>query len=481
MTPEAANAQKALVSDTAPWVARLAAAGPDRTTALAQLLRGEIAETMGFDDVASVPQDRDFFDLGMDSLMMAELVGRLKKQCGVSVSDLVFDYPNVNALAARLIERIPVAAATEPPAAAPAPPPAPAARALDGMSGYRKDDDAEIFAFQQLAWPHRSSELIEPRWRWLFADSAARLGAEPQVWLYRDEGALVGHMAAIPVRLKIGGGVHDTAWLADTMVLEPYRKKAVGSRLMVQAHDDLPFALSLGQTAEMREIQYRLGWKNVAPLQTAQLVIRPENVLQGKVPKPAAVAAGWGLRAASAVRDLMRAERVPVREIDRFCERHDALWQQMAASVGCAVVRDASYMNWKYVDQPGQEFVRLDVLDGGTLIGAAVLAFREPDQVYAYRRALLLDIVAPLTHRRALSQVLQAAARAAAARGADALWCLHTGADLSKALRHEGFVFRKPERFLLVDPGISGSAREQVLSPDAWFLTQGDSDVDRPW
>jgi hypothetical protein len=288
-------------------------------------------------------------------------------------------------------------------------------------------------------------------------------------------------MAAIPVRLKVGGGVYDTAWLADTMVLEPYRKKAVGSRLLVQAHEDRPFALSLGQTAEAREILYRLGWKNVAPLQTAQLMIRPENVLQGKMPKPAAMAAGWGLWAASAVRDLMRTERGSIREIGRFCDRHDELWQRMAESLACAVVRDASYMNWKYVDQPGQDFVRLDVFDGDTLVGAAVLALREPDQAYAYRRALLVDVLVPLTNRRALSQVLQAASSAAAARDADALWCLHTGSHLSRALRQAGFVFRRPERFLLIDPGISGAARDEVLSPDAWFLTQGDSDVDRPW
>jgi hypothetical protein len=38
-----------------------------------------------------------------------------------------------------------------------------------------------------------------------------------------------------------------------------------------------------------------------------------------------------------------------------------------------------------------------------------------------------------------------------------------------------------PERFLLVDPGpLAGEALDRVLSPRSWYVTQGDSDIDRP-
>lgn len=64
--------------------------------------------------------------------------------------------------------------------------------------------------------------------------------------LLRARDWISGHMGAIPVRLKIGSTARETAWLVDTMVLESHRPQAIGARLMVQAHDDLPFALSLG-------------------------------------------------------------------------------------------------------------------------------------------------------------------------------------------------------------------------------------------
>jgi hypothetical protein len=284
------------------------------------------------------------------------------------------------------------------------------------------------------------------------------------------------------VRVKVGTGEHDTGWLVDTMVLPAYRDQAVGSRLMVEAHDDQPFSLSLGQTAEMREIQLRLGWKQVAPLQIAQLVLRADSVLKGKLPRPAAWAAGLGLRASGALRGwFSEGPQFTTQAVERFGDRHDRLWQQASPDLTCAVVRDASYLNWKYVDQPGQRFVCLDVSDGDALRGVAIWMLREPDDHYKYRRALLVDLVAPLADTARLQAVIKAASAAAADQGADALLCHHTDGRLTRALRGCGFMLRKPERFLLIDPGpMSGEARAQLLSADSWYVTQGDSDIDRP-
>jgi hypothetical protein len=267
------------------------------------------------------------------------------------------------------------------------------------------------------------------------------------------------------------------------MVLEDYRPQAIGSRLMVEAHDDIPFALSLGQSSEMRQIQLRLGWKQVAPLQIAQLLVRPESVLKGKLPAPAAWAAGLGLRASKGMRDLLRERpKLEVRNVVRFDEKHDALWNVAARDLTCAVVRDASYLNWKYVDQPGQRFLRLELADGDDIKAIAVWMFREPDGDYKYRRAFLVDLVAPLSDEPLLQRVLQAACEVTSEDGADSLLCMHTDARLTRALRSVGFRLRPPQRYLLVDPGpLTGSELELVLSARNWFVTQGDSDIDRPW
>jgi hypothetical protein len=212
-------------------------------------------------------------------------------------------------------------------------------------------------------------------------------------------------------------------------------------------------------------------------------VLRADSVLKGKLPRPAAWAAGIGLRASGALRGWFSdGPQFSTRVVERFGDRHDRLWQQATKDLTCAVVRDASYLNWKYVDQPGQHFVCLDVCEGDTLRGAAIWMLREPDDHYKYRRAFLVDLIAPLGDTARLPAVIKAACAAAAALDADALLCHHVDGRLTRALRSCGFMLRTPERFLLVDPGpMTGDARAQLLSADSWYVTQGDSDIDRPW
>jgi acyl carrier protein/GNAT superfamily N-acetyltransferase len=248
-----------------------------RASELATRLRAEVAATLGFDDPDVIDDATTFYDLGMDSLTMADLAGRLQKRLNMRVSKLVFEYPSIGALTTHLLEAI---AAAAPPSSTGSDPLTPTAiggaahvssnGGPAGMLRYSPELEPDIFTFQSRAWPHRSVDMIPARWQWMCVESARRLGAAPRAWVYRDEGTIAAHMASIAVRVKIGSEYHDTGWLVDTMVLPEYRNRAVGSRLMLEAHEDQPFSLSLGQTAEMREIQFRLGWQQVAPLQIAQ-------------------------------------------------------------------------------------------------------------------------------------------------------------------------------------------------------------------
>jgi hypothetical protein len=168
--------------------------------------------------------------------------------------------------------------------------------------------------------------------------------------------------------------------------------------------------------------------------------------------------------------------------IDRFAERHDRLWADASSGLRCAVVRDASYLNWKYVAQPGQSFTRLDITDGGRLVGVAVWMLRPADQHYQYGRAFLVDLVAPTHDDALLQRIVKAACAAIEGDGVDALLCHHISPALTRALRGAGFHLREPERYLLLDTeGLSGDVLDTVLSPEAWFVTHGDSDIDRPW
>ncbi|WP_405493902.1 SDR family NAD(P)-dependent oxidoreductase [Nocardia sp. NBC_00511] len=79
----------------------------EREMAVRQLLRTEIAEVLGHREPDSVPEDRGFLELGLDSLTALELRNRINATTGLSLSvTVIFDFPTLFALAAHLLERI---------------------------------------------------------------------------------------------------------------------------------------------------------------------------------------------------------------------------------------------------------------------------------------------------------------------------------------------------------------------------------------
>ena len=69
---------------------------------------------------------------------------------------------------------------------------------------------------------------------------------------------------------------------------------------------------------------------------------------------------------------LRRSPKLPagcsVTELPRFDEQTDALWDEVAAGYGVAIVRDAAYMNWRYVDNP-DDYIVLGLHRAGSLGG----------------------------------------------------------------------------------------------------------------
>lgn len=88
--------------------ARIAAlSGAERAVELERLIRAEVARVLGLASVDQVPLDRSFMELGVDSLMAIDLRNRLRGALGLEFSaTLVWDYPNVRALADHLLERL---------------------------------------------------------------------------------------------------------------------------------------------------------------------------------------------------------------------------------------------------------------------------------------------------------------------------------------------------------------------------------------
>ena len=120
----AARAETPAMAEIGAWRARLAPLpASERRAALLDLVRGEVAAVLGYDDRGDVPEDRDLTDLGFDSLAGVLLRNRLSMFTGLRLEmEVAFDLPNVERLADHLLGQIAgmlPAAASSAPAAPP--------------------------------------------------------------------------------------------------------------------------------------------------------------------------------------------------------------------------------------------------------------------------------------------------------------------------------------------------------------------------
>jgi hypothetical protein len=356
-----------------------------------------------------------------------------------------------------------------------------------GLLEYGESLEHDILVFQREAYPTRRRDWIAPRWRWMFLESAQRLGVAPMVWVYRNASGVVAHQGAIPVKLKVGTDEHITGWFVETMALESVRGKAIGPMLIKKALEDVPFNLSLGQTPKMRAIQLAMGWQHVAPLETYVLIFNQQKVFANKVrPLWLGNLAACGLSILQGSRRMLgwrRLRWIPtISEITRFDASHDRLWEEVEHEYQCIVVRDASYLNWKYVDQPGQDFVRIAVRRDEKLVAIAVVLIVEPGSTYVYRRGFLVDLIVPISDAEVIWAALEAVRKICTDRSVDLLTFYLINHALRESITSYGFFARKPTRFFLVAmQGVSTEENELMSSHKNWFITMGDSDIDRPW
>ena len=101
----------------ATWTDALAAVpAAEREAALAELIRGELALTLGFPDASSLP-DKSFLELGFDSLSAVQLGNRIRAFTGLRLGpSVVFDHPSLPQLTAHVHKQLSEGAAAAEPA-----------------------------------------------------------------------------------------------------------------------------------------------------------------------------------------------------------------------------------------------------------------------------------------------------------------------------------------------------------------------------
>jgi GNAT superfamily N-acetyltransferase len=305
-------------------------------------------------------------------------------------------------------------------------------------------------------------------------------------------GALVGFYGNLPLRLKVGDKVVRGVQSVDAMVAPTFRRRGLFSALCQQAYQVFPRAgisLSYGlPNAYSRAALVQLGWHYLGEIPRYTKILDVGGMVRKSKASGIKGIAHYLLLAEV---QLMRPRRqyqpidsLTIRTVTTFDERCDQLWNKVAPTLPVAVVRDTTYLNWRYAQHPLKRHTLLIAERGAELVGILVLSRRDYDKDGAVAVAEFL--VRPEDQKAGLG-LLAAAEKDARAQEATQLqcWMLPQHTFYVDLLNSRGFYWgaRAFPRNLRYTAAfiVRMSEEAQALQPSPgtlnnWFITMGDQD-----
>jgi hypothetical protein len=352
-------------------------------------------------------------------------------------------------------------------------------RLAAGIQRYTPRERGELVAFRQRMHGGDAPTASPEYARWMWEAPGRRA---PELWVYRHEGRVVAQQGTIPVSLQVGDRSLEAAWAVHLLVEPAHQLRGIGATLSQRCFLEHEVLLGLEVSDAARRSFRRAGWIDLGTVPVFARIISPRKALAERWPgrrwtSLVGRAADMSLGALDAFITVRAATRpLDVEPVERFDTRVDFLWERARRSHPVIARRDHGHLNWRFADYPDpRRYRRLLFTHRGEVVGWAVLRVEARGEMLTGH---IVDwLAAPDWAWFVLAKCLTLLER----WGAHIVYCLHLGTSGARALRQLGFVERDsgwPLMFRAKE--LPSSLVTLLCRRDSWFVTAGDSDVDRP-
>lgn len=307
---------------------------------------------------------------------------------------------------------------------------------------YGKKVDRAAFDWQYLGHP-RSADL--------------------RVFVVEDAGQLIASTTRFPAAFRLAGQDCPAYFNIDSMVHPDHRRKGCMRDLYKIARaviQGAPLYFSKGSSASIYPLLVSIGhralWPNTTlvshPSKARWLMSRLHLVSPGER-KAARVLPGFG----------------DFQPIDRFGADFDACFDRISRRLPAVFVRDAAFMNWRYVDVPHRRYLRYARVVGGAMTGVVVISIDAG-------AAIIADILWDPEQQGEPERTVRFAQALCDEHGAVRVACFATHPHLREALVRTGFVDRgETPRFSAFVPASREAAFAEATS---MRVVDGDGDTE---
>lgn len=341
---------------------------------------------------------------------------------------------------------------------------------------YSPEDRRQVEVLYRRVFGADAAESNRLRWQWQYGQNPGAPAGGPPIWLAREGQTVIGQYATLPVRLSVLGQEIDAAWGLDVMVAPERQRQGIGDHLLRACDRNSGASLALGLTASSKPLLEKLRWPNVGPL-TA--LVKPLSRRAFRMPTwPVPVNRFVSYVTLPIVRLAARTRPLEgqVRVIRHFDERFTALWKRVAGRFAFVVRRDASYLNWKFIQPPHVRYTVAALEHADEVAGYAV--YRHVAEPLG-RVTRLVDFLTDPDDTSGFFTLLRWVDREARAADSDKIrtWVTHDG--FRRLFRKSGYFVQRSTLELVAKINAVPVPADYYQSADKWHVTVGDADQDR--
>lgn len=325
-------------------------------------------------------------------------------------------------------------------------------------------------------------------WSWEFLNRPEKDIAIRLAW---DQEMLVGQYAAGPVRLFVDGKEYPAALSYDTMTDPDYQGCGIFTTLANQLFSDLMqkgyhsiFGFPNGNS--IYGFVKKLGWRRIGAPPVFVRPLSPAHILREKLKFSPRVAERIGALTTGLLLLPDRllfgktVKQVEIREETQFGDWADTLWGRCKNQHRIWVVRNSTYLNWRYIAKPFNRYQVYSAWNGSSIAGYVVVC---REKKHAGSSTFVMDMMVDQDYLPAAEALLHKVIADAVAQN-DTLVCsmVSPASPLRRIFMKHGF-FKLPKWLFPQELHFAGRVLLDDIDDDffydlsSWGISWGDDDV----
>jgi hypothetical protein len=314
---------------------------------------------------------------------------------------------------------------------------------------FRQGDEEAILALDARVLPSAWNPRTLENWHWKFTDKNPT--GKAFIWIAEYEDQMIAHFAAVPYRLK----VFDREVVASHSIGALVEKKYQNRGLLKLVGDKLWEELS------REDIALTWGFPNRRAYAFHKIILGYSDLIDFHT---------WRIMKS----DMPACEPQPsLTEIKEFDAEFDALWKRCSGGYGIAVVRNRSYLNWRYLQRPDWSYVPFGCYESDGLKGYVVLKLFEEEGI---TRGHIVDIFGYPDDRQTFLRLINGSLNYFSDQAVDevTVWIWGNSA-IESLLMEKGFTKMAAYRPLVLRINGTEANEKKVRDNFHWYFTMGDS------